>query len=188
MTQFYTYLWLRQKDATPYYVGKGTGHRAFTNYGHTVHRPVSGHLILVQNWESEEKALEMEKWWISFYGRKDIGTGSLHNSTEGGERNSGHKHSEEHKKKISKALMGVPKKSDRISSSITKRNKERVWSEEARSRVGKQFKGTTNRLGVKHSPEAKEKMKAAWSKRKLGDDLSRDSNGKFVKRMEVACP
>ena len=121
-------------------------------------------------------------------GRKDLSRVILHNSTDGGKRNFGHKHSEEHKEKISKALMGVPKKSDKISSSITKRNKEKVWSEEDRVRVSKQFKGITNRLGIEHSPEAKEKMKTAWAKRKLRDDFFRDSNGKFLKHMEVACP
>lgn len=35
---FYTYFWLRE-NGTPYYVGKGTGDRAFTSRGHRVKRP-----------------------------------------------------------------------------------------------------------------------------------------------------
>ena len=81
---YYSYIWLRA-DSTPYYVGKGCANRAFVNAGHGVHRPVSRARILVQVWDSEEKALEVEKWYISFYGRKDNGTGILRNLTDGGE-------------------------------------------------------------------------------------------------------
>jgi hypothetical protein len=115
--QYYTYLWLRE-DGTPYYVGKGSGNRAYTPYGHRVKPPTDNIRILIQFWESEEKAFEIEKWWIAFYGRKDLGTGCLRNLTDGGEdpprakkgRIStflGKKHTKEAKEKIRKAHIGM---------------------------------------------------------------------------------
>jgi hypothetical protein len=62
---FYTYLWLRG-DSTPYYVGKGKDKRAFTSNGHNVPKPKDGSRIVVQYWESEAKAFDIEKWWIGF--------------------------------------------------------------------------------------------------------------------------
>ena len=78
----YTYLYLR-KDGTPYYVGKGRGKRAFAKT-HGVSVPVRARIVL-QHWASDAEALEMEQWWIRFFGRKDIGTGILRNLTDGGE-------------------------------------------------------------------------------------------------------
>ena len=92
MTQFYTYLWLRE-NGTPYYIGKGNGRRGFRSQGHNVHCPRFKSRIIVQHWESEEKSFEMEKWWISFFGRKDLGTGILRNMTDGGDGTSGMVHS-----------------------------------------------------------------------------------------------
>ena len=86
---FYTYMWLRG-DATPYYVGKGTGKRAFQRRDHGVHRPVADARILVQHWASEAEAFEMEKYYIRLFGRKDNGTGILKNLTNGGEGMSGY--------------------------------------------------------------------------------------------------
>ncbi len=89
MSNFYTYMWLRA-SGTPYYAGKGYGVRAFVDHG-TNHRPKDDARILVQHWESEEKAFEIEKWLISFFGRKDLGTGLLHNLTDGGDGPVGYK-------------------------------------------------------------------------------------------------
>src|SRR5271157_5628100 len=86
---FYTYLWLRE-DGTPYYVGKGTGQRAFVNYQRTIFRPVQDERIIVQEHETESEALEAERFLISFYGRIDLGTGCLRNLTDGGEGLSGY--------------------------------------------------------------------------------------------------
>jgi hypothetical protein len=74
-------MWLRE-DGTPYYVGKGCRGRAFAK--HSLHRPPKSR-ILIQYWESEDAAFEMEKWWINFWGRKDLGTGILRNLTAGGD-------------------------------------------------------------------------------------------------------
>ena len=133
---FYTYLWLRE-DGTPYYVGKGSGRRAYQNKDHCVYRPKYNSLITVQYWESEEKAFEMEKWWIAFWGRKDIGTGILRNMTNGGDGPSGWVPSEETKAKIKEA------------------RKSQVFTVETRAKMGK------SRRGAKHSAETKEKIGAS---------------------------
>ena len=108
-SKYYTYMYLRQEDATPYYVGKGAGARAYTQHNHRVRRPKYEHLIIVQHWESEEKAFEIEKWWIKFWGRKDIGTGILRNMTDGGDappNQKGVPKSAEHRRKIGAAHKG----------------------------------------------------------------------------------
>jgi hypothetical protein len=99
MTQFYTYLWLRE-DGTPYYVGKGQGRRAIRSKDHNVHHPGTTARVLVEHWGSEEEAFEMEVWYISLFGRKDIGTGCLRNRTNGGEGISGYRHTEAAKEKL----------------------------------------------------------------------------------------
>lgn len=105
MTQFYTYMWLRE-DGTPYYVGKGSGRRGFRSQGHNIHCPPFKARIRVQHWQSEEEALQMEKWWISLFGRQDIGTGILRNMTDGGDGQSGLVHSELTKERIREANVG----------------------------------------------------------------------------------
>jgi len=83
---FYTYVWLRE-DGTPYYVGKGSGHRA-----HEAHRgankksyaPPKGRIVFYIA-KDEADAFEMEKLLIWYYGRKDLGLGCLRNFTDGGD-------------------------------------------------------------------------------------------------------
>jgi hypothetical protein len=86
MSQFYAYLWLRD-DGTPFYVGKGSGNRAFSNYarrkGQRCPEDRSKVLILERNLEQE--AFETEKELIANWGRKDLGTGCLYNQTDGGD-------------------------------------------------------------------------------------------------------
>lgn len=84
MEKFYTYLWLRY-DGSPYYVGKGTRNRAYTNFGHRVKRPAEDKRILLQFYATEEDAFRAEIFLISLFGRKDLGTGRLLNLTAGGE-------------------------------------------------------------------------------------------------------
>lgn len=53
-----------------------------------------------------EEAIELEIILISYYGRKDIGTGILCNMTDGGEGSFGRSQTQECKNKISKANKG----------------------------------------------------------------------------------
>jgi hypothetical protein len=52
-----------------------------------------------------DEAFIKESEYISKYGRKDLGTGTLRNLSNGGEGNSGHKHSLETRKKLSNILI-----------------------------------------------------------------------------------
>lgn len=102
MNSFYTYLWLRE-DGTPYYIGKGKGKRGFEthkNRHHIVGVPKDEVNIITQEFPTEAEAFEAEILLISFYGRKDLGTGCLRNLTNGGEGNAGKIISEEQKHKL----------------------------------------------------------------------------------------
>jgi hypothetical protein len=82
--KFYTYLWLRE-NGTPYYVGKGSGDRAFSDDMHRVRCPRDPARIITQEFDSEEEAFAAECLLIAFYGRADLGSGCLRNLTNGGD-------------------------------------------------------------------------------------------------------
>ena len=103
---YYTYAYLRE-DRTPYYIGKGQGNRAYIKNGRTINPPKdkSRILILKQNL-TEAEAFRHEVYMINVFGRKDLGTGILHNRTNGGEGSSGVVRSDEWRRKQSEAKKG----------------------------------------------------------------------------------
>jgi hypothetical protein len=110
---FYVYAYKRE-DGTPYYVGKGKGKRAWTNQGRFVSKPRDKNRItLLATNLSEPEAFEWEEDLISLLGRIDLGTGCLHNLTNGGDGSSGYTHKESTKAKIGEALKGKPNPSKR---------------------------------------------------------------------------
>jgi deoxycytidine triphosphate deaminase len=97
MKTYYTYAYLRE-NGTPYYIGKGTGRRAF-HKNHNVLRPSKDKILFLKTNLSEEDALKHEKYLISILDNllnKTIGGGKGRNLL-----------SEEHKLKISKKLKKV---------------------------------------------------------------------------------
>ena len=145
--RFYTYAYLRV-DKTPYYVGKGGGNRAYYKNKSEIRPPKnkSRILILKQNL-TEEEAFRHEVYMIAVFGRKDLGTGILHNKTNGGEGSSGVVRSEETRRKMSE----------------TKKNP----SEETRKKIGKASKGRT------HSQETKKKLSEANKGKTLSEETKR---------------
>ena len=106
---YYTYLWLRT-SGTPYYVGKGSGNRAFISHAHGVHCPASISRILLQQFPCEQDAFEAEKFLIAYYGRQDLGTGCLRNRTGGWDdppSQLGVKRSEETRRKLRESHKGI---------------------------------------------------------------------------------
>jgi hypothetical protein len=151
---FYIYAYIRQ-DGTPYYIGKGSGLRV--NYKSRKHRigvpKDESKIVVMESNLTEIGALALERFYIRWYGRKDLGTGILHNRTDGGDGVSGIKLSDETRLKMSIARKGKPR------------------SKEIREKISKAH------LGKKHSEETKSKMKLA--KRKPRGPLSEETKRKI---------
>lgn len=89
MNNYYVYLHRKATNGEVFYVGKGSGNRAWSKgnrskfwkdtankYGFTVEI----YIVNVQEWY----AYEVERELIAYYGRRDKGTGTLVNMTNGG--------------------------------------------------------------------------------------------------------
>jgi len=86
MNNYYTYAYLRE-DGTPYYIGKGRGYRYIKP--HSVSIPPKERILFLKRNLTEQEAFNHEIYMIGVFGRKDLGTGILHNRTNGGDGCSG---------------------------------------------------------------------------------------------------
>lgn len=178
---FYSYLWLR-RDLSPYYAGKGKADRAFVKDRHKVLPPKEKWRILIYPHSSESNALEHEKFLIAIFGRKDNGTGILHNLTNGGENppRRTEPHTEERRKRIRESNINTYR-SQKIRDKISRANKGRVRSAKTRqklSEIGKTLLGAKNPFfGKKHSEESKEKNRLAHIGKKWSAETRRKRCG-----------
>jgi hypothetical protein len=112
---YYVYAWLRPCGA-PFYVGKGRGKRdRIPKYNNPVFSRIvdkirlSGDeptVIRLHENLTEAEAFDLERAEIAKHGRRNNGTGTLANLTDGGEGNSGWSPSEKTKEKIGAAHAG----------------------------------------------------------------------------------
>ena len=173
--EYYTYAYLRE-DRTPYYIGKGKGNRAYRRrYRGEVKPPKNGsRIIFLKNNLTEEEAFKHEIYMIAVFGRKDLGTGILHNKTGGGDGSSGLIRSKESRRKQSEALKG------KLQSEETKRKRSEALKGQNNPNFGKLFSEETIRKmseakkGKSYSEETKRKLSEAKKGKSLSEEHKRN--------------
>lgn len=157
---YYTYAYLRE-DGTPYYVGKGKGNRINSKSNRIFNPPPKHRRIYLKQNLTEEEAFNHEIYMIAVFGRKDLGTGILHNKSNGGIGGGamkGKNHSEKTKKLISDANSG------KIHTKKSKENMSKSHIGKPNPKSGASRKG--KQLSESHRKNKSEAAKLWWKKRK----------------------
>ena len=138
--QYYIYSYLRE-DLSPYYIGKGSGRRAYTKGLKEVKPPKDKSRVRILKADlAEEEAFLLEKLYILMFGRIDLGTGILRNKSDGGDGASGAIRSEETREKLRQANLGK-KRPQWICDKISASNTGKKASAETKAKISAIHKG-----------------------------------------------
>lgn len=156
---YYVYAYLRP-DGSPYYIGKGKGNRYKNQQGRRVRIPKdTSQILFLETNLSDVGACALERRYIRWYGRKDIGTGILRNLTDGGDGTSGT--SPEHRAKLAAVNMGKKYTSEhKANISVAKAGKKHTAEQRAKNAAG--------HIGKKLTSETRAKLSAIRRGKKLG--------------------
>ncbi len=175
----YIYKHIRKDTNEVFYIGIGKSKNRIkskdnrNNHWHNIVKKVGFNYEIIEDNLTWEEACELEKYWIKFYGRRDLNEGKLVNMTDGGDgtinfsqeviekiRKSaiGRKLSEEHKRKIGKGVSN-PSAETRLKMSLA--NKNKIVSAETKLKLSITNKNCVppNRKGATHSEETKNKLR-----------------------------
>jgi len=162
----YLYFHINLVSNEVFYVGIGKGRRAYrkdnrSQYWNNVVNKYGYKVDIIHQNISQKRALDLEKLYISMFGRKDLGKGNLVNHTDGGEGSSGIIKivSDQTKEKMSEAAKG------------NKNNLGKKLSDEQKEKISNSLKGKNTWMkGKKHSEETKEKISEASKGKKISEE------------------
>ena len=162
----YVYKHTRLDTNEVFYIGIGKylkraySKRYRNNYWINITNKVDWSVEIIEFDLSWEEACEKEKYWIKFYGRKDLKEGTLVNMTDGGEGVKGH--SDELKNRLRNYNLGKTLSNEhknKISSSM----KSKVLTENHKKSISDKLKG------VNHSESHKNKISISMRGKMCGD-------------------
>jgi hypothetical protein len=171
MKEYYTYAYLRE-DRTPYYIGKGKKkYKKYYTRTTALHKnvfiPPKERIIILKEFDFEFDAYKHEMYMISIFGRKDIGTGILHNRSDGGD---GHSNMSEYARKRCSEIHKGKVLSEETRKKISLSHKKRGYkcSEEQKQKYSEMFSGEGNpNYGNKHFPETLKKISEGTKNKNL---------------------
>ena len=183
---YYTYAYLRE-DRTPYYIGKGTRSRIYST-NRRVHPPKDkSKIIYLKQNLTEEEAFRHEIYMIDVFGRIDLGTGILHNRTDGGDGTSGSLRSDEARKRMSDAHKGEnhhmygKTHSEETRRKIGEGNKNKILTEETKKRMSESQKGRTCSEETRIKLSEANKNPSEETRRKISEAQKGEKNHNYGK-------
>lgn len=184
--KFYTYAHYKADTKDIFYIGKGSGNRAFVKYKRSIHwnsivDKHGLHVEILAKWESEKDALTHEKFLISTF--RSMGF-SLCNMTEGGDgitseswtpelrqvlsqSRLGKKLSDETRKRMSISATGRPMSKEAIEKTASF-HRGRKRSSETTRKMSESLKGKN--LGIKRPKDVVDKIAKILTGKKRSDE------------------
>jgi len=167
---FYVYIHRKATTCEIFYVGKGTGRRAWTSKSRNVywHQVVKKHGLVVEivlDGLQEWAALELEIDCIALHGRKNTGYGSLINLTDGGDSPP---HTPESLAAAVQTRKNNPEYQAQVKARLAKMRSDPAWLEKLRTATAERSKRSSWKTNVREAmkrrtqdPEWRASIKAA---------------------------
>lgn len=186
-----------------FYVGIGSQKkRAYSTYKrskfwHSIIEKTDYEVVILKENVSVEEAYQMEKDLIKFYGRRDLGLGTLVNMTDGGDGRFGAIASEETRRKMSQSRKGLNtwtkghkptnetrQKISNVLKEYWKHNPKAPMTEEAKEKIRQSLTGRPGTwVGKRHSEESLQKMRNSHGKGKNNKRYGQKNSADTIKKM-----